>query len=289
MLWLRQGRPAPAPTIEQAEKVVAGLSGSELAVVQDAIARAIVGGPETVHAQLLDLVERTATDELMITSHVADAAVRARGLEHVARAFELERAAGRLRLALQRDAAKAAARRRPDKWPRLRGERFDGTPLAEQHLKLLPRAQRLFASKSDHLRSMFSDRRQLGQSVLNPAVARTMISHPAAATLESDSTYPAWQYSLPHTVVAPGGERCRRGLPERSGPISGGTRPWPCPGRPRRNRRAHPRASAPASRRVQGVLVRESPANVMCRDAESLRRLVDRFPGLRVAPRSPRC
>jgi luciferase family oxidoreductase group 1 len=90
MLWLRQGRPAPAPTIEQAEKIVAGLSGSELSVVQDAIGRAIVGGPETVHSELLDLVERTQTDELMITSHVADATVRARGLEHVARAFELE-------------------------------------------------------------------------------------------------------------------------------------------------------------------------------------------------------
>jgi hypothetical protein len=42
-----------------------------------------------VHARLLDLVERTGTDELMVTSHVADADVRARGLEHVAGAFEL--------------------------------------------------------------------------------------------------------------------------------------------------------------------------------------------------------
>ncbi len=90
MLWLRQGRPAPMPTIEQAEAIVAGLSGTELAVVQDAVNRAIVGGPETVHGQLLELVERTGTDELMITSHVADPAVRARGLEHVARAFELQ-------------------------------------------------------------------------------------------------------------------------------------------------------------------------------------------------------
>jgi luciferase family oxidoreductase group 1 len=89
MLWLRQGRPAPLPTIEQAERIVAGLSGSELAVVQDAVARAIVGGPQAVHSQLLDLAERTRTDELMITSHVADADVRARGLEHVAQAFEL--------------------------------------------------------------------------------------------------------------------------------------------------------------------------------------------------------
>jgi luciferase family oxidoreductase group 1 len=89
MLWLRQGRPAPLPTVEQAQALVARLSGAERAVVDDTIARAIVGGPATVHARLLDLVERTGTDELMITSHVADAGVRARGLEHVADAFEL--------------------------------------------------------------------------------------------------------------------------------------------------------------------------------------------------------
>ncbi len=90
MLWLRQGRPAPLPTVESAEAIVAELSGSERAVVDEAIARAIVGGPATVYSQLLDLAERTHTDELMITSHVADPAARARGLEHVARAFELQ-------------------------------------------------------------------------------------------------------------------------------------------------------------------------------------------------------
>ncbi|MEY2441463.1 MAG: hypothetical protein QOJ46_889, partial [bacterium] len=90
MLRLRQGRPAPLPTVEEAEAIVAQLSGAERAVVDETIARAIVGGPQTVYAKLLDLVERTHTDELMITSHVADAAVRARGLEHVARAFELQ-------------------------------------------------------------------------------------------------------------------------------------------------------------------------------------------------------
>jgi len=89
MLWLRQGRPAPLPSVEEAARIVAGLSGSELAVVEDAMNRAIVGGPQSVHSQLLDLAERTATDELMLTSHVADAETRARGLEHVAEAFEL--------------------------------------------------------------------------------------------------------------------------------------------------------------------------------------------------------
>jgi len=89
MLWLRQGRPQPLPSVEDAEAIVARLTGSRRAVVDEAIARAIVGGPEAVHSQLLDLAERTQPDELMVTSHVADPAVRARGLEHVARAFEL--------------------------------------------------------------------------------------------------------------------------------------------------------------------------------------------------------
>jgi alkanesulfonate monooxygenase SsuD/methylene tetrahydromethanopterin reductase-like flavin-dependent oxidoreductase (luciferase family) len=57
-------------------------------VVEEAVARAIVGGPETVRSRLLELVERTGTDELMITSQVADPGTRIRGLEHVARAFE---------------------------------------------------------------------------------------------------------------------------------------------------------------------------------------------------------
>ncbi len=90
MLRLRQGRPEPLPSVEEAERIVARLPGAELAVVEESIARAIVGGPASVYSQLLDLAERTQTDELMVTSHVADPAVRARGLEHVARAFELE-------------------------------------------------------------------------------------------------------------------------------------------------------------------------------------------------------
>jgi luciferase family oxidoreductase group 1 len=89
MLRLRQGRPVPIPSVEDAEAIVAKLAPPERAVVEDAIARAIVGGPETVHAALLDLVERTGTDELMLTSQVADPAQRAEALERVAQAFEL--------------------------------------------------------------------------------------------------------------------------------------------------------------------------------------------------------
>ncbi len=95
MLRLRQGRPAPIPSVDDAEALVRTLGESELAVVQDAIGRAIIGGPQTVHTELLDLVERTGTDELMLVSQVVDADQRIEGLTRVAQAFELtSRASG---------------------------------------------------------------------------------------------------------------------------------------------------------------------------------------------------
>jgi len=89
MLRLRQGQPAPIPTVEDAEAVLPRLSPAERAAVDEALERAIVGGPQTVHAGLLDLVERTGADELMLVSQVPDARQRARALERVAHAFEL--------------------------------------------------------------------------------------------------------------------------------------------------------------------------------------------------------
>jgi luciferase family oxidoreductase group 1 len=89
MLRLRQGRPTPLPTVEQAEELLPKLGPNEWDVVQDTLARAIVGGPATVESGLLDLIERTRTDELMVTSNVADPALRIRAIEHVAQAFGL--------------------------------------------------------------------------------------------------------------------------------------------------------------------------------------------------------
>jgi luciferase family oxidoreductase group 1 len=89
VLRLRQGRAAPIPSVEEAEALLPRLTPAERAVVDDAIARAIVGGPQTVHAGLVDLLERTGTDELMLVSQVTDVARRISGLEQVARAFEL--------------------------------------------------------------------------------------------------------------------------------------------------------------------------------------------------------
>ena len=89
MLRLRQGRPAPIPTVEDAEGLLPRLTPVERATVDEALQRVIAGGPESVHAQLLDLAERSGTDELMLVSQVVDAEQRIRGLEGVARAFEL--------------------------------------------------------------------------------------------------------------------------------------------------------------------------------------------------------
>ena len=90
MLRLRQGRPMPIPTVEEAEALLPRLAPEELTVVDEVMNRAVAGGPGTVHSGLLELVERTRPDELMITSNMPDGALRARGLEHVARAFDLQ-------------------------------------------------------------------------------------------------------------------------------------------------------------------------------------------------------
>ena len=94
MLRLRQGRPAPIPSVEDAEALLRRLGESELAVVQDAIGRTIIGGAQTVHAELIDLIERTGTDELMLTSQVADPDQRIEGIERIAEAFALTPRAG---------------------------------------------------------------------------------------------------------------------------------------------------------------------------------------------------
>ncbi|HTN25852.1 MAG TPA: LLM class flavin-dependent oxidoreductase [Solirubrobacteraceae bacterium] len=87
MLRLRQGRPAPIPSVQDAATLVERLSAAERATVDEALARPIVGSARTVHAGLLELVERTGADELMLTSQVAEPGMRLRGLERIAGAF----------------------------------------------------------------------------------------------------------------------------------------------------------------------------------------------------------
>ena len=93
MLRLRQGRPAPIPSVQDAATLVERLSPAERATVDEALARPIAGSAQTVHAGLLDLAERTGADELMLTSQVAEPGMRLRGLERIAAAFDRSQAA----------------------------------------------------------------------------------------------------------------------------------------------------------------------------------------------------
>jgi luciferase family oxidoreductase group 1 len=87
MLRLRQGRPVPIPSVQEAATLVERLSPAECATVDEALARPIVGSADAVHAGLLDLIDRTGTDELMLTSQIAEPGMRLRGLERIAGAF----------------------------------------------------------------------------------------------------------------------------------------------------------------------------------------------------------
>jgi luciferase family oxidoreductase group 1 len=87
MARLRAGRPTRFPTPDEAaahtfsaqeEESISALSGS-----------AAIGGPDTVRAKLDQLVERTAADELMITTMVHDHADRIRSYELIAETYEL--------------------------------------------------------------------------------------------------------------------------------------------------------------------------------------------------------
>ncbi len=87
MARLRAGRPTRFPTPEEAaahkfsaqeEQSVSALSGSTA-----------IGGPQTVREKVDALIERTACDELMITTMVHDHADRLRSYELIAETYEL--------------------------------------------------------------------------------------------------------------------------------------------------------------------------------------------------------
>ncbi len=90
MLRLRQGHPVPIPTVDSAERIVAGLAPSERTVVEEVVERIITGGPARVESGVLELAERTGADEIMLTSNVVDPDIRLRGLESLAEAFGLD-------------------------------------------------------------------------------------------------------------------------------------------------------------------------------------------------------
>ncbi|MGK5553387.1 LLM class flavin-dependent oxidoreductase [Actinomadura kijaniata] len=89
-LRLRQGRPGPLPTPEEAANHP--YTPLERDIIESRIAAQVVGGPEAVRQQMDLLVKRTAADEVMVTTMVFDHADRRRSYEILADLYGLGRA-----------------------------------------------------------------------------------------------------------------------------------------------------------------------------------------------------
>ncbi len=88
---LRSGRAGPLPP--PVEGFQETLDPGARAMLDHALACAVIGGPETVRRGLAAFARRTAADELMITSQVFDHAHRKRGFDIVAEAWSEAKAA----------------------------------------------------------------------------------------------------------------------------------------------------------------------------------------------------
>src|SRR5262245_19161653 len=82
---LRQSRPTPLPTPEDAAEYV--FTPMERETVRPWTATPVCGDPETVRTELEALAERTGADELMLTTMVHSSAARLRSYELVAEAW----------------------------------------------------------------------------------------------------------------------------------------------------------------------------------------------------------
>jgi luciferase family oxidoreductase group 1 len=79
---LRRGSPAPLPP--PIDSMDGRWSPAEQAGLDHALARAIVGSPETVRAALTAFIAETGADEIMMTSQIYDHAARLRSFQIVA-------------------------------------------------------------------------------------------------------------------------------------------------------------------------------------------------------------
>lgn len=84
---LRRGRPGPLPPPD--EGFLETLEPAARALLHEFTACAVIGSRETVQQGLARFVERTAADELIVTTHVFDHAARVRSLELTAQAADL--------------------------------------------------------------------------------------------------------------------------------------------------------------------------------------------------------
>ena len=87
-LHMARGLNTPIPTLEEAQ--AQRYSEQELAYIRSQRARAVIGDPGQVHAQLLQLREQFDADELMLLTITGDYASRLRSYELLAREFGLQ-------------------------------------------------------------------------------------------------------------------------------------------------------------------------------------------------------
>ena len=76
---LRSGRPTPLPPPMQ--NFASRLSSQEAGMLDDILACAAIGSPQTVCARLTSLIARTGADELILTSQIYDHTSRVRSFE----------------------------------------------------------------------------------------------------------------------------------------------------------------------------------------------------------------
>jgi luciferase family oxidoreductase group 1 len=86
---LRSGRPTPLPP--PMEGYESGLPAPAKALLADVLNCSAIGSPETVRRALLEFIDRTRPDELMITSQIFDHSARLRSYEITA---DIHRGAG---------------------------------------------------------------------------------------------------------------------------------------------------------------------------------------------------
>ena len=92
LAWVRMrtGKPGPLPSPEEAMGYP--YSPGERRLLENYRSMQIVGSVPTVQAHLEELAERTAADEILVTTMVHDHGERLRSYERLADAFRLGRA-----------------------------------------------------------------------------------------------------------------------------------------------------------------------------------------------------
>lgn len=92
LLWLRSGKLGRYPTLEEARNYA--FTDQERAMIAAMPINYFAGDAEQIHAAIMNLMNASGADELMITTMLPDPVDRRRTLNHLAGAFGLERRDG---------------------------------------------------------------------------------------------------------------------------------------------------------------------------------------------------